>query len=239
MRARLVALAVIAAGFAARAMAADPFLALHQELDRQAEESLARLMVPPVRAVVPEPAAPAAASVSLESILDGEGVPVRLLNVARVESGFRPWALSPKGARGLWQFMPDTARRFGLRVDGQRDERVDPERATRAASQYLRFLHGLFGDWKLALAAYNAGEGRVGRAIGRGRTRDFYELSRRGLLPAETRRYVPAVLAGMAPHIRAGQGITVPGRRDRLLTRAAQKALSSRDHKEASAAVIP
>ncbi|HYM09474.1 MAG TPA: lytic transglycosylase domain-containing protein [Bryobacterales bacterium] len=201
MRARVLALAVAAAGLAARAMADDPFLALDQELGRQAEESLARLTAPRVLPAVPERATPAAA-VSLESILDGAGVPARLLGVVRVESGFRPWALSPKGARGLWQFMPETARRFGLRVDAQRDERIEPERATRAASQYLRFLHGLFGDWKLALAAYNAGEGRVQRAIGRGRTRDFYELSRRGLLPEETRRYVPAVLAGVAPAAR-------------------------------------
>lgn len=198
MRGRLPALAVAAAGLAAQALAADPSLAWHQEIERQAEESLARLAAPRVEAAVPQVPAPATVNVSLENILEGQGVPARLLSVARVESGLNPWALSPKGARGLWQFMPGTARRFGLRVDAQRDERIDPERATRAASQYLRFLRGLFGDWKLALAAYNAGEGRVERAIGRGGTRDFYELSRRGLLPEETRRYVPAVLKGMA-----------------------------------------
>ncbi len=123
-----------------------------------------------------------------------EGVPPELLVVAEVESGFNPLALSPKGARGPWQLMPATAERFGLRVDGRVDERIQPERSTRAAARYLRELHAQFGDWLLALAAYNAGEQRVAKAVELGGTRDFWQLAQRRLLPEETRRYVPAVL---------------------------------------------
>ncbi|MCL4524168.1 MAG: lytic transglycosylase domain-containing protein [Acidobacteria bacterium] len=127
-------------------------------------------------------------------IFSEEGVPLELLVVAEVESKFDPLALSPKGARGPWQFMPATAERFGLRVDGLTDERIHPELSTRAAARYLRELHAQFGDWMLALAAYNAGEQRVAHAIEQGGTRDFWQLSQRRLLPEETRRYVPAVV---------------------------------------------
>jgi len=123
-----------------------------------------------------------------------EGVPVELLVVAEIESAFNPLALSPKGARGPWQLMPATAVRFGLRVNERTDDRIHPERSTRAAARYLRELYALFGDWLLALAAYNAGEQRVTNAIERGGTRDFWQLAQRRLLPDETRRYVPAVL---------------------------------------------
>jgi hypothetical protein len=125
-----------------------------------------------------------------------EGVPLELLVVAEVESGFNPLALSPRGARGPWQLMPATAERFGLRVDGYTDERIHPERSTRAAARYLRELHVQFGDWLLALAAYNAGEQRVSKAVERGGTRDFWRLAELQLLPTETRRYVPAILGG-------------------------------------------
>ncbi|MEK6406379.1 MAG: transglycosylase SLT domain-containing protein [Acidobacteriota bacterium] len=128
-------------------------------------------------------------------ILEEEQLPVGLLAVAMVESGFNPLALSPKGARGIWQFMPATAVRYGLTVQPGNDHRTHPEHSTRAAARYLRFLFNQFGDWKLALAAYNAGEQRVQRIIDRTGIRDFDEMSRRGLLPAETRNYVPAVLA--------------------------------------------
>jgi membrane-bound lytic murein transglycosylase D len=120
-----------------------------------------------------------------------------LWNVARVESGFQARALSPKGALGMWQFMPETARQFGLRVGDDADDRLDPELSARAATRYLGYLHGLFGDWKLALAGYNAGEQRVQRAIEQTGTRDFDELARRGALPRETQRYVPKVMAGV------------------------------------------
>lgn len=132
---------------------------------------------------------------SFARILEEEQVPVGLLGVALVESGFNPMALSPKGARGIWQFMPATAVRYGLAVQPGNDHRTHPEHSTRAAAKYLRFLFNQFGDWKLALAAYNAGEQRVQRIIDRTGIRDFDQMSRRGLLPLETRNYVPAVLA--------------------------------------------
>jgi hypothetical protein len=128
-----------------------------------------------------------------------EGVPVALLRIAQVESNWKPFALSPKGAFGLWQLMPATARRYGLRVDALGDDRADVDKSTRAAARYLRDLHLRFGDWALALAAYNAGEDVVQRAMERGESDDFWNLSRSRLLPAETRAYVPAVLAALDP----------------------------------------
>jgi soluble lytic murein transglycosylase-like protein len=128
-------------------------------------------------------------------ILEEEKVPPELLAVALVESGFNPLALSPKGARGIWQLMPATAARYGLAVQPANDHRTHPEHSTRAAARYLRDLYRQFGDWKLALAAYNAGETRVQQIIDRTGIRDFDEMARRGLLPLETRKYVPAVLA--------------------------------------------
>ena len=133
----------------------------------------------------------------VRSILAREGVPNQLAAVIRIESGGNPLALSPKGARGLWQLMPDTARRYGLRVDDQLDERLDIEKATTAAARYLRDLYVQFGSWPLALAAYNTGEVNLQRAIDRAKSRDFSILSVQGYLPLETRNYVPAVLAAM------------------------------------------
>ena len=106
-------------------------------------------------------------------------------------------ALSPKGALGLWQLMPDTARRYGLVVTASRDERLDVEKSTRAAARYLRDLYQQFGSWPLALAAYNAGEQGGPKAVERAGTRDFVQLSSLRLLPQETRNYVPAVLSAM------------------------------------------
>ena len=134
---------------------------------------------------------------TLSRILESEGVPQEIVSVVVVESGGRTNALSPEGARGLWQLMPDTARRYGLVVTPSRDERLDVERSTRAAARYLRDLYQQFGSWPLALAAYNAGEQRVQRAVERAGITDFIQMSGLRLLPQETRNYVPAVLSAM------------------------------------------
>ena len=132
----------------------------------------------------------------IEPILREEGVPAELVAVVLVESGGQPMALSPKGARGIWQFMPDTARRYGLAVNESRDERLDVQKSTSAAARYLRYLYRRFGNWELALAAYNAGENAVDAATGRARSNEFTRIG--SWLPLETRDYVPAVLGAMA-----------------------------------------
>ena len=131
----------------------------------------------------------------VEPILRRHGIPADLAAVILVESGGRADALSPKGARGLWQLMPDTARRYGLRVDGIRDDRLVLLSATDAAARYLHDLYAEFGDWKLALAAYNTGEANLGSAILKAHTQDFDQLTSLRMLPLETRNYVPLVLA--------------------------------------------
>ncbi|MCL4489279.1 MAG: lytic transglycosylase domain-containing protein [Chloroflexi bacterium] len=134
---------------------------------------------------------------ALEQILDSEGVPKSLVAVVLVESAAQPFALSPKEARGLWQFVPATARQYGLKVAPENDERVHLEHATHAAARYLRDLYTEFGDWQLALAAYNAGEQTVAKALARSGVRTFAGLSASRSLPPETRNYVPAVMAAM------------------------------------------
>jgi membrane-bound lytic murein transglycosylase D len=133
----------------------------------------------------------------IQDIFTAAGVPRELAYVALVESEFRTKALSHASARGLWQFMPLTGERFGLQQDEWIDERADPYKATRAAAAYLKVLHRLFGDWNLALAAYNAGEGRILRATEEHDTTDFWELARLGAIPPETRNYVPRIHAAI------------------------------------------
>lgn len=131
----------------------------------------------------------------IEPILREAGIPSELAAVVLVESGGDPMALSPKGARGLWQLMPETARRYGLIVDNTEDDRLDIEKSTHVAARYLSDLYSEFGSWPLALAAYNTGEQNLQHAIDRSRSTDFNVLSSLRLLPLETRNYVPAVLA--------------------------------------------
>ena len=131
----------------------------------------------------------------ISRVLREEGVPQDLIYLAQAESGFHPLALSRAGARGMWQFMAGRASGYGLQRNWWVDERQDPEKATRAAARHLKDLYNQFGDWYLAMAAYNSGPGTVQRAVERTGYADFWELYRRNVLPAETRNYVPIILA--------------------------------------------
>ncbi len=131
----------------------------------------------------------------LRAIVEEEGIPSGLALLPVIESGFRNGASARDGGRGLWQLRPQTARRFGLVVGANRDDRLHPERATRAAARYLRLLHDRYGDWPLALAAYNAGEGRVDRARISRPGASFWELAEHRHLPRVSRDYVPRFLA--------------------------------------------
>src|SRR5262245_61057690 len=134
----------------------------------------------------------------MRKIFREEGVPEDLIYVGMVESAYNPYAQSIAGAAGIWQFVRGTGRRYGLKQAGALDERHDPEKSTLAAARYLRDLYEMFGDWHLALAAYNAGEYRVLKVIEKTGVKDFWQMSGRGLLPQETINYVPAVLAAIA-----------------------------------------
>jgi len=132
----------------------------------------------------------------VRAVLASYNLPPDLIVLPIIESGYNTMAYSPVGAGGMWQFMPYTARRFGLEVDWWLDERRDPFKATVAAAKYLTKLYQMFGDWNLALAAYNAGEGKVSKAMACSGQSDFFDLARDpGLLKAETRHYVPKFLA--------------------------------------------
>jgi membrane-bound lytic murein transglycosylase D len=127
--------------------------------------------------------------------LKDEGVPQDLIYLAQAESGFHPLAVSRVGARGIWQFMASRARGYGLSHNMWVDDRQDPEKSTRAAAHHLKDLYNQFGDWYLAMAAYNSGPGTVQAAVKRTGYADFWELYRRNVLPKETRNYVPIILA--------------------------------------------
>ncbi len=123
------------------------------------------------------------------------GLPLELAYLALIESGFDTKVLSHAGARGMWQFMPETARQYGLEVSATLDERLDPVKSTKAAAMYLKKLHNQFKDWPLALAAYNCGEYRVSKAMQKHNARSFWQLLQYNALPKETQKYVPSVLA--------------------------------------------
>jgi membrane-bound lytic murein transglycosylase D len=135
----------------------------------------------------------------IEEVFAEEGLPLDLAWVPLVESGFKPNALSRASARGLWQFMLPTGRGYGLEQTWFVDDRSDPEKATRAAAQYLKTLYDMFGgDWNLALASYNGGPGRMQRAVRLSKSRDFWQITRTTrYLPRETRDYVPMIMAAI------------------------------------------
>jgi membrane-bound lytic murein transglycosylase D len=131
----------------------------------------------------------------IRRILDEEGVPQELIYLAQAESGFLPRAVSNKQATGMWQFVKFRGQQYGLMQTAYSDDRLDPEKATRSAARHLRDLYTHFGDWYLAIAAYNCGPGNVERAVERTGYADFWELRSRRVLPLETTNYVPIILA--------------------------------------------
>ncbi len=133
----------------------------------------------------------------INEILEEHQVPKELFYLALIESGFNPNARSHARATGMWQFMKATGRAYGLKISYYQDDRRDPIRATRAAARHLRDLRKNFGSWYLALSAYNAGPRRIKRAIRKGRTRNFWKLAKKRVLPRETMNYVPKFLAAV------------------------------------------
>lgn len=131
----------------------------------------------------------------MKEVFRDEGVPEELINIALLESQFNPHARSPMGAKGIWQFMPQTGRLYGLQVSSGKDERSDPILSTIAAAKHLKDLYSKFGDWHLALAGYNAGPYRVSQAMKSSKAQNFWELSRKGLIPRETSIFVPKFIA--------------------------------------------
>jgi peptidoglycan lytic transglycosylase D len=133
----------------------------------------------------------------IHQVFAEEGLPQDLAMIAFIESSFLPLARSNKMAHGIWQFMPRTGRQYGLRSNGLVDERRDFEKSTRAAARYLAYLNEIFGDWYLAMAAYNAGEGKILRAMNRTGARDFWHLASTNAIRKQTKNYVPAFLASV------------------------------------------
>jgi membrane-bound lytic murein transglycosylase D len=133
----------------------------------------------------------------IHRVFADEGLPQDLAMIAFIESSFLPLARSKASAHGIWQFMPRTGRQYGLRSNGVVDERRDPEKSTRSAARYLAYLYEIFGDWYLAMAAYNAGEGKILRAMDRTGARDFWSLAATNAIRKQTKNYVPAFLASV------------------------------------------
>ena len=134
----------------------------------------------------------------IQNVLKEEGVPQDLIYLAVAESGFQPQVVNGRsGAGGMWQFMTFTGAEYGLTRNGFFDYRFDPEKSSRAYARYIKKLYQQFGDWYLAMAAYDWGPGAVQRAVQRTGYADFWELYRRNVMPAETRAYVPQILAAV------------------------------------------
>jgi membrane-bound lytic murein transglycosylase D len=131
----------------------------------------------------------------LGNMLEDNGLPRDLIYLAMAESGFQTKAKSYAQAVGLWQFIPSTGRNYGLKIDWYIDERRDPVKSTIAASKYLKKLYEDYGDWEIAASAYNAGEGKVNRAISRYKTDNFWDLRKGRYLKSETKNYVPKIMA--------------------------------------------
>ncbi|MBH0179345.1 MAG: transglycosylase SLT domain-containing protein [Nitrospira sp.] len=131
----------------------------------------------------------------VETIFAEFGLPSDLVNLSLVESGFNPYAYSRAKATGPWQFMKGTGKVYGLRIDHYVDERRDPIKSTVAAARYLRDLHDMFGAWPLAMAAYNAGEGKVMRALHKTQGETFSDIAKTKLIRKETKQYVPRIMA--------------------------------------------
>ena len=131
----------------------------------------------------------------ISRVLAEEGVPQELIHLAQAESGFLPRAVSNKAAVGMWQFVQFRGNQYGLHQTPLTDDRLDPEKATRAAAHHLHDLYREFGDWYLAIAAYNCGPGNIEKAVERTGYADFWELRARHALPQETTNYVPIILA--------------------------------------------
>jgi hypothetical protein len=134
-------------------------------------------------------------SAMISKVLREEGLPEELTYLALIESNFQTHAISPSGAVGLWQFVPETARKYGLLINSWVDERRDPLKSTRAAAAYLKDLHEHFGKWYLATAAYNAGQGAIKKAMSHSGAKDFWSLSDKTGLKDETRNFVPKFVA--------------------------------------------
>jgi membrane-bound lytic murein transglycosylase D len=129
----------------------------------------------------------------VRKIFRQEGLPEELAYLAVVESGFNPFATSSANAAGIWQFIPSTARRFGLRIDDYIDERRDPYKSTIAAAKYLKTLYNMFGSWELAIAAYNCGEKCIANRLESSSATSYSEI--KDILPPQTKEYVPRFFA--------------------------------------------
>jgi membrane-bound lytic murein transglycosylase D len=136
----------------------------------------------------------------IQRILAEEGVPQELIYLAQAESGFMPRAVSHKAAVGMWQFIQWRGRQYGLNQTAYTDDRLDPEKATRSAARHLRDLYEKFGDWYLAIAGYNCGDGCVEKAVQRTGYADFWDLRARKAIPKETTNYVPIIVAMTIMH---------------------------------------